>query len=93
MKKTISISFLIFNLIFTQFITGQNSQKNPSDELLGEKVDSIIRMGIREKAFPGAQVLLFKDDRIKLFEAYGFHTYDSITPVAKNDLYDLASVS
>jgi len=39
MKKTISTSFLIFNLIFTQFITGQNSQKNPSDELLAEKVD------------------------------------------------------
>ena len=69
MKKTISASFLIFNLIFTQFITGQNSQKNPSDELLGEKVDSIIHMGIREKAFPGAQVLLFKDDSIQLFEA------------------------
>ena len=93
MKKTISISFLIFNLIFAQFITGQNSQKNPSDELLKEKVDSIIQMGIREKAFPGAQVFLFKDDSIKLFEAYGFHTYDSITPVAKNDLYDLASVT
>ena len=93
MKKIISISFSIFNLIFTQFITGQNSQKNSSDELLGEKVDSIIQMGIREKAFPGAQVFLFKDDSIKLFEAYGFHTYDSITPVAKNDLYDLASVT
>ena len=93
MKKTISISFLIFNLIFTQLLNGQNSQKNSSEELLGAKVDSIIKMGIREKAFPGAQVLLFKDDRIKLFKAYGFHTYDSITPVGKNDLYDLASVT
>ena len=93
MKKTISISFLIFNLIFTQLLNGQNLQKNSSEELLGAKVDSIIKMGIREKAFPGAQVLLFKDDRIKLFKAYGFHTYDSITPVSENDLYDLASVT
>ncbi len=93
MKKTILISFLIFNLIFTQLLNGQNSQKNSSEELLGAKVDSIIKMGVREKAFPGAQVLLFKDDRIKLFKAYGFHTYDSIIPVGKNDLYDLASVT
>ena len=93
MKKTISITFLIFNLTFTQFLTGQNSHENSLDEFLGAKVDSITEMGIREKAFPGAQVLLFKNDSIKLFKAYGFHTYDSIIPLRKDHLYDLASVT
>ena len=84
MKKTISTSFLIFNLIFTQFITGQNSQKNSSEDLLGEKVDSIIQMGIREKAFPGAQVLIFKKKSVHIISPQGT---DKKTNVINNHVY------
>ena len=86
MKKLFNIfllSFLILSFIgFSQEI-----------DSLVLKTDRLLELGIKSKAFPGAQVLLFKDDRIKLFKAYGFHTYDSIIPVGKNDLYDLASVT
>lgn len=57
------------------------------------KVDSIITNGIKMEAFPGAQVLVAKDAQIIFHKAYGFHTYDSIRPVALNDIYDLASVT
>jgi CubicO group peptidase (beta-lactamase class C family) len=57
------------------------------------KVDSIITIGIKNNAFPGAQVLIAKEGNIIFHEAYGFHTYDSIQPVALNDMYDLASVT
>ncbi|CAN0603585.1 unnamed protein product, partial [Ectocarpus sp. 12 AP-2014] len=57
------------------------------------KVDSIITNGIKNNAFPGAQVLVAKEGNIIFHHAYGFHTYDSIQPVALNDIYDLASVT
>ncbi|WP_291968225.1 serine hydrolase domain-containing protein [Maribacter sp.] len=61
--------------------------------LVYRNVDNIITNGIKNNAFPGAQVLIAKEGNIIFHEAYGFHTYDSIQPVAKNDIYDLASVT
>jgi len=57
------------------------------------KVDSIMTSGIQNQAFPGAQLLVAKNNKIIFHEAYGFHTYDSIQKVALNDIYDLASVT
>lgn len=57
------------------------------------KIDSIVQVGIQNKAFPGAQVLIYKNDSIRLNKSYGFHTYDSIVPVENHHLYDLASVT
>tara|TARA_R110000868_G_scaffold70495_3_gene207128 strand:- start:4577 stop:5875 length:1299 start_codon:yes stop_codon:yes gene_type:complete len=57
------------------------------------KIDSIITNGIKNEAFPSAQVLVAKNSRIIFHEAYGFHTYDSIQPAKITDLYDLASVT
>ncbi len=60
---------------------------------VNQKVDSIITNGIKSHAFPGAQLLVSKNGRIVFHKAFGYHTYDSLTPVALNDLYDLASVT
>lgn len=60
---------------------------------VGEKVDSIITNGIKNRAFPGAQVLVAHQGTVIFHQAYGFHTYDSIQPVDLNDIYDLASVT
>ncbi len=57
------------------------------------KVDSIIKRAIKEKAFPGAQVLVAKNNNIIYHKSFGYHTYDSVVPVSNNDLYDLASVT
>ena len=56
-------------------------------------IDSIMTQGIKERAFPGAQVLVAKEGNIIFHRTYGFHTYDSIQAVATNDIYDLASVT
>jgi len=57
------------------------------------KVDSIITNGIKNNAFPGAQILVAKNAKIIFHEAYGFHTYDSVQKVSLDDIYDLASVT
>ncbi|MGI9547606.1 MAG: serine hydrolase domain-containing protein, partial [Flavobacteriaceae bacterium] len=61
--------------------------------LVARAVDSIITNGIKQEAFPGAQVLVAKNGKIIFHKAYGFHTYDSILPVGLSDLYDLASIT
>ncbi|WP_416448471.1 serine hydrolase domain-containing protein [Leeuwenhoekiella sp. A2] len=62
-------------------------------EEINKQVDSIMKFAIQSHAFPGAQLLVAKDNEIIYHRSFGFQTYDSITPVENNDLYDLASVT
>ena len=48
---------------------------------------------VRQKAFPGAQIVVLKDGKEILKKNYGYHTYDSIHMVTKNSIYDLASIT
>lgn len=72
---------------------GQFSHAQMAEKSLQQKVDSIITNGINNNAFPGAQVLVAFKDSVVFHETYGFHTYDSLVSVGKNDIYDLASVT
>jgi len=57
------------------------------------KVDSIMAFAIKNNAFPGAQLLVAKKNKIIFHKAYGFHTYNKIKDVTLTDVYDLASVT
>ncbi|NCA84835.1 MAG: hypothetical protein EOM83_04585 [Clostridia bacterium] len=58
-----------------------------------DTLDRLIEKAIREKAFPGAQMLLAKDGVVFYNKSFGFHTYDKQQPVLADDLYDLASLT
>ncbi len=58
-----------------------------------EKIDSIVESGIKEKAYPGCQVVLIKDGIVFYNKSFGYHTYDSTRPVQPTDIYDLASLT
>lgn len=62
-------------------------------EKLFRQVDSIVNFGLEEKAYPGAQVLVARKGQIVYHQTYGFHTYDSLRTVQREDLYDYASVT
>ncbi|MEX2567370.1 MAG: glycoside hydrolase family 3 N-terminal domain-containing protein [Cyclobacteriaceae bacterium] len=62
-----------------------------TDNLSG--IDSLVHLAIREKAIPGAQVLVAKDGKVFYHKAFGHHTYDSLKAVDLEDLYDLASIT
>ncbi|MDG1292331.1 MAG: serine hydrolase, partial [Flavobacteriaceae bacterium] len=83
----------LFSIVGTLGLHGQDSLSIQSPSPLVKKIDSIVEMGIQKKAFPGAQVFIFKDDSIRLNKSYGFHTYDSLVKVENHHLYDLASVT
>ncbi len=60
---------------------------------LAQKMDSLVRIGLKEKAYPGCQVLLAKNGKIFYQRAYGYHTYSQAVSVKNDDLYDLASLT
>lgn len=58
-----------------------------------QKIDFLVEEAIQQKAIPGCQVLVAKNGQIVWNKAYGYLTYDSITPVTTHTLYDLASIT
>ncbi len=62
-------------------------------KFIHHRVDSIMTFAIKNHAFPGAQLLVSKDNKVIFHKTYGFHTYDSIVNVQATDIYDLASVT
>ena len=89
--------FFIFNMLATsanaQLVYDTPESVGLSTVYIESNVDSIMLDAIHQKAFPGAQLLVAKHGKVIFHKAYGFHTYDSIQNVTKNDIYDLASVT
>jgi beta-glucosidase-like glycosyl hydrolase/CubicO group peptidase (beta-lactamase class C family) len=56
-------------------------------------IDSLINLGLKEKAFPGCQVVFAKDGKVFYNKSFGFHTYDKTEMVVNSDLYDVASLT
>lgn len=92
--------FLILFVTFSYPILAQKNLEQIGFANLGMdkafidlRVDSLMTLGIQEQAFPGAQLLVAKNNKIIFHKAYGFHTYDSVQSVHLDDIYDLASVT
>lgn len=56
-------------------------------------IDAIVQEGIRERATPGAVVLVAKGGKVIFEKAYGHHTYTSGIPTKVSDLFDMASIT
>ncbi len=60
---------------------------------LSTRIDSIIKVGLRTKAFPGCQILVAKNGNVVIDKSYGILDFISEQKVSDETLYDLASVS
>ncbi len=56
-------------------------------------VDSIVKIGLDKKAYPGCQVLIAKNGNVIYRKAFGYSDYLHKQPVKNDDLYDLASIT
>ncbi|MDR2622683.1 MAG: serine hydrolase, partial [Dysgonamonadaceae bacterium] len=63
-----------------------------SPEVL-RKIESIVKEGIDNHAFPGCQVLVAKDGVVVYNQSFGYFDYTGARPVRNTDVYDLASVT
>ena len=58
-----------------------------------EKIDAIAQEAIKQRATPGAVVMVIKDGNVIYNKAYGSHTYLNESPVKIDDIFDMASVT
>lgn len=90
---------IIISVLIVLFATGLYPQSGSAGSCCEKQsgfalVDKVIEEGIADTAFPGAVVLILKDDKIIYEKAYGHYTYDKSSPeVSVNTVFDLASVS
>ncbi len=64
-----------------------------ASSILLNKIDSIALKGIKDKVYPGCQVLVAKNGKIIYQKSFGYHTYDTKIKVKNDDLYDIASIT
>ena len=58
-----------------------------------QEIDQIAREAISQHATPGCVVLVAKGGKVIFNKAYGYHTYDNVTPDKLTDIFDLASMT
>ena len=56
-----------------------------------ERLDSIALSGIKNKAYPGCQIVVMKDGKMVYDRCFGNFTYNGGKQVQADDLYDIAS--
>ena len=57
------------------------------------QIDSLIVAAIKEKATPGAVILVAKDGKIIYEKSFGAHTYGDVQGTSVSDIFDVASVT
>ena len=83
LKKSLLVSFWM--LVLSQVVHAQHPAVS--------RFDSLINDAITRKAFPGAQLYVYYQGDTLINKSYGYHTYDSVTAVNNQHLYDLASIT
>jgi CubicO group peptidase (beta-lactamase class C family) len=58
-----------------------------------QKIDQIARNGLKEKAYPGCQILVAKNGVVVYNKSFGYFDYANTHPVENTDIYDLASIT
>jgi beta-glucosidase-like glycosyl hydrolase/CubicO group peptidase (beta-lactamase class C family) len=56
-------------------------------------IDSIVKDGMKMRAYPGAQVLVAQHGKVLYNKSFGYHTYENTRKVENEDIYDIASIT
>lgn len=63
------------------------------DQIILSRIDSLVKQAIREEMMPGCQIMMVKDGYVIYDKNFGYLTYDSLTSVQWDHIYDIASVT
>lgn len=64
-----------------------------NSDTLNKKIDSLMKIGLRQAMMPGAQVLVARHGKVIYEKAFGYHTYNKKRKVRLEDVYDVASMT
>jgi len=70
---------------------GQHTTDNEPTDM--KNVDALMQAAISDKVFPGAVLLVSKSGRINFFETYGYANLFTQSPMEKETVLDLASLT
>ncbi|MCO6496276.1 MAG: serine hydrolase [Chitinophagaceae bacterium] len=91
---------LSLSTVFSQSPKGDNvlpfatpESQGVNGAMMTHAIDSIARLGIEKKAYPGCVVLIMRNGKIIFEKAYGTYSYDDPTPMTVNSIFDMASVT
>ena len=76
----------------TRFKYSKPENVGMNSEILN-RIDKIANNGIKERAYPGCQVLVARKGEIIFSKSYGHHDFSKKRAVKNSDIYDLASVT
>lgn len=54
-----------------------------NSKVLNTRVDSLMQQAINEKAIPGGQLFVARNQKVVLYKAYGLHEYSDTVKVKK----------
>jgi len=60
---------------------------------LKRRIDSLVNIGLKQKAFPGCSVFIARNGKVIFRESYGYQTYSRDRPLFQDDLFDFASLT
>ena len=75
-----------------RFRTAEPEEVGMKTELLA-RIDSFANTIIAQKMTPGCQILVAKDGAVVYNKGFGFQTYDSLSAVTDETIYDIASIT
>ncbi|MFT5750623.1 MAG: beta-N-acetylhexosaminidase [Flavobacteriales bacterium] len=64
-----------------------------NSDTLTKKIDSLMKIGLRQAMMPGAQVLVARHGKVIYEKSFGYHTYNKKQKVKLDDVYDVASMT
>ncbi len=93
MSKSITI-ILLLSICFFVFCNNSSEEFAHQSAYDFSEVEKVINNAIDDKTFPGAVVLVWKDDNIIFQKPFGHFSYDQNSDkVTLNTIYDLASLT
>ena len=78
---------------FKGFLSPETLQVSLIDNQYIRQIDSLLRDGLNQRAYPGCQVLAMKDGKIIFEGNYGKFTYEGEKYVNADAVYDIASLT
>lgn len=95
-SKLIISRTIVLGLMAPIFILLSSFSPKPEEKLkttLYDPIEQIVTEAIREKQFPGCQVLVLQKGQTIMNRSFGHLTYDSLIQVTNETIYDVASLT
>lgn len=85
---------ILIHLVAVSLISCLNAQNEPKQLFDFSSIDNLITEAVLERTFPGAALIIWKDDSVLFENYYGRFTYENESEsISEKTIFDLASLT